>query len=141
MSDPYVVIELAGPPRGKGRPRFSVRGGFARAYTPAATRHYESSLSDAAIEAMAGRQPLDEALTVSLRAYMPVPTSWSRKKQLAALAGDIMPTGKPDFDNLMKTVDALNQIVWRDDSLVVTVEFMKCYDARPRLLIAVYKWF
>ena len=47
MTEPYVVIELDGPPRGKGRPRFSTRGGFVRTFTDKDTKAYESRLKDA----------------------------------------------------------------------------------------------
>jgi Holliday junction resolvase RusA-like endonuclease len=141
MAEPYVTIELPGPPRGKGRPRFAVRGGFAAAYTDSKTRDYEAKLKAAAIAAMLGKNPLDEALGVSLTAYMPIPESWSQKKRAKALAGDIVPTTKPDADNLYKMTDALNKIVWRDDALVVSAACMKFYCERPRLIVSVFRWF
>ena len=156
LAEPYVVIELAGPPRGKGRPRFSSRGGFTRVFTDKATVEYENRLKDAGIAAMQvmGLQPLDEAISIDIRAYVPVPESWSKKKRAQALAGDIMPTSAPDFDNVTKIVDGLNHhpprfkgdkekrpIIWKNDSQIVVSQFMKIYDARPRLSIAVYRWF
>ena len=47
-----------------------------------------------------------------LTATFPVPTSWSRRKREAALTGTIQHIKKPDCDNLLKCVDALNQVVW-----------------------------
>lgn len=144
MSEPYVVIELEGPPRGKGRPRFSTRGGFVRAFTDKATVDYENCLKAAGIAAMAARslKPLNEAITVRIRAFMPVPESWSTKKRAAALAGDIAHTSRPDKDNLEKAaLDGLNGITWVDDSQVIGGDFLKLYDERPRLRIEVYRWF
>lgn len=155
MAEPYVIIELAGPPRGKGRPRFTARGGFARAFTDKATADYENRLKEAGIAAMSvmGLPTLDEPLGVRVWAYMPVPESWSAKKRAAALAGDIMPTGKPDADNLSKVIDGLNHhpprhrgdkekrpIIWRDDANIISLHVMKIYDERPRLLVEVYRW-
>ena len=73
---------------------------------------------------------------------MPVPASWSARKTQKALAGRIVPTGKPDWDNFAKLAgDALNKIVWRDDSLIVLGQGMKVYSATPMLRVSVWKWF
>lgn len=104
-----VVIEIAGEPRGKGRPRFARSG---HTYTPAATRSYKSAIRYAAQEQMNGQPPFEGALEMVLTATFPVPTSWSRRKREAALTGTIQHIKKPDCDNLLKCVDALNQVVW-----------------------------
>ena len=129
-----ITIELPGEPRGKGRPRFT-RAGIA--YTPAKTRSYEASLSWTAAAAMKGAKPLEGPLVLIVEAYMPIPMSWSGKRQRMAAAGDIRPTTRPDFDNIMKTLDGLNGIVWRDDAQVVDVRCVKAYSERPRLRITV----
>ncbi len=147
------AVRLDGPPIGKGRPRTRVINGYATIYTPSATRKFENALKTAGIKAMAGRAPLDEAVSVVIHAHMPVPPSWSAKKRAAALAGDIMPTGKPDWENIAKTLDGLNcypprfkgdrekrPLVWRDDSMIIAAQFMKRYSDRPRLEITVWKW-
>ncbi len=164
MAEPYVVIELPWPvdaqgrtrATGKGRPKFSTHGGFVRAYTPAKTRVFENSIKMSAIAAMgaAGLEPLNEALGVEMLAYIPIPESWSRKKRAAAIAGDIMPIGRPDFDNLAKLVDGINHyppqfagdkakrpIIWQDDANIVSAAVMKFYHEQPRLVIRVYRWF
>lgn len=153
MPEPFVVVVLPGAPKGKGRPRFSTIGGFARAYTPKETRDYENALKAAGIAAMAGRPHLDEAVSVAIRAYVPVPDSWSQKKRAAALAHEIMPTSKPDLDNIEKLTDGLNHhpprfkgdkekrpIIWRDDSQIVAKQSIKMYSDNPRLEIAVFRW-
>ena len=130
-----IVIELAGTPVAKGRPRFSRRTGTA--YTPAKTRSYEAQLKFAAESVMQGRPPLQGALRVEVQAMMPVPASWSKKKTAAALTGEIRPTVRPDWENLAKTLDALNQVVWRDDAQIVAGEVHKTYSDRPRLIVKV----
>lgn len=136
MSAPFpIVIRLAGEPQGKGRPRFARATG--RAFTPAATRSYESALRLAAQDAMGEHPPLEGPLFVTLTASMPIPASWSKKKQAAALAGGIWPETKPDADNLLKTIDALNEVVWRDDKQAVVATVVKIYSARPELRIVV----
>jgi Holliday junction resolvase RusA-like endonuclease len=108
------------------------------AFTPAATRKYESHLRLAAQEAMAGRAPLDGPVKVRVVAAFPVPASWSRRKRADALAGIIRPTVKPDADNLIKCVgDGLNAVIWRDDSQIVTASIAKIYSDRPALRIEI----
>lgn len=141
MSGPFVTIRLDGPPRGKGRPRFGRRGSFVAVWTDKKTAAYEELLAAAGIDAMKREPPHLRALTVRIEAGMPVPVSWSLKKQAAALAGDICHIGKPDFDNLAKCVgDALNKIVWKDDSQIIGCYFRKYYSVDPGLTVSVWDW-
>jgi Holliday junction resolvase RusA-like endonuclease len=131
-----VVIELPGEPRGKGRPRFIRSTGHA--YTPQTTRNFEAQLKFAGQLAMKGAPPMEGALKVEILAAFSVPASWSKTKQTRAYAGTVRPTGKPDFDNIAKCVgDALNHVVWRDDSQIVTATVSKRYSVNPRLHIEV----
>ncbi len=130
-----IIIELAGEPKGKGRPRFVRKTGIA--FTPTATRNYEAGLRLAAQDAMAGRAPLDGPVIVTIDAFFPVPASWSRKKREAALAGSLLPQSKPDLDNLMKGLDSLNEVVFRDDKQITDATVRKRYSDRPRLRIEI----
>jgi Holliday junction resolvase RusA-like endonuclease len=107
------------------------------AYTPEKTRSYEAELKFAAVQQMQGRAPLLGPLVVTMVAIFPIAPSWPKKKQAAALAGDVRPIGKPDADNLLKTLDALNQVVWRDDSQIVTAQITKRYGATPGVTVCV----
>lgn len=137
-----ITITLAGEPRGKGRPRARIaksKAGaqFVTVYTDAATRSYESLLRDAAQVSMVGLPLCEGPLKVKVAAFFSVPQSWSRKKREQALSGIVRPTGRPDCDNLCKVVDALNGIVWRDDSQIVQFFISKSYADKPGLLIEV----
>jgi Holliday junction resolvase RusA-like endonuclease len=132
---PLVTIRLAGVPEGKGRPRFARATG--RAFTPAATRSYEAALRFAGQEAMGARTPIDGALAITIIAALPIPESRSKAWKTAAIAGTEHPTVRPDFDNLAKVVDALNQVVWIDDKQVVSALIVKIYSDRPALTIEV----
>lgn len=134
MSAP-IVIRLDGEPEGKGRPRFARATGHA--YTPAATRKYESALRLAGQDAIGRRAPIDGALSVVVEARFPVPASWSGKKRRAALAGLVLPTIAPDADNLLKMLDALNMVVWRDDRQIVEATVRKVYADKPALVVMV----
>lgn len=132
LADP-IKITLPGAPRGKGRPRF----GNGRTYTPDATRRYEDELRKVASEEARGRPPMEGPLSVCIEARMPIPSSWRVKDKEAAKAGDVRPTSKPDADNLMKVIDALNDIVWRDDAQIVDARVIKIYSEHPALVIDV----
>jgi Holliday junction resolvase RusA-like endonuclease len=138
--DPSLLVRVVvpGPPRGKGRPRAAVIAGRARIYTPHVTAAEEGAVRLFASQAMAGRSPITEAVDFRLCAYMPVPASWSRTKRAAALSGALMPTGRPDLDNVSKLVmDSFNELVWRDDTQVVNFSAWKRYATEPRLVIEV----
>ena len=129
-----IIIEIAGEPRGKGRPRFARSG---HTYTPAATRAYELAIRFPAQQQMDGRLPLDGALELVVTATFPVPTSWSRRKREAAIAGTLPHVTKPDVDNLLKVVDALNQITFADDKQIVRAVVVKRYGDRPCLRLEI----
>lgn len=111
-----LVFSMSGDPRGKGRPRASVRGGFARMYTDAKTRTYEADVAAAVRAVMAGRAPLEGPLSVSLRVRLSPPKSMSKRQRAAVLSGQEPYFGRIDCDNAAKAIlDACNGIAWRDD--------------------------
>lgn len=130
-----IRIVLAGDPVAKGRPRFSRKTGHT--YTPEKTRRYEDQLAWAAQVEMAGRPLLEGPLRLTFLSFIGVPASKSKKWREAALCGEIMPTGRPDWENLAKVIDALNRIVWADDSQIVSGQVHKRYSDRPRTEITV----
>jgi Holliday junction resolvase RusA-like endonuclease len=133
-----VTFTVPGVPIGKGRPRVSTFAGRARMYTPAKTASYEGLIAHEARLAMDGQTLMLGAVQVVLDIAVPVPASWSKKKQAAALAGTVRPTGKPDIDNTAKAIfDGINQVVWRDDSQVVSVTATKRYSEVPGVAVHV----
>lgn len=133
--DQPVMIVLDGEPRGKGRPRFSRKSGVA--FTPPETRKYETDLAWAGRAAMRARNPLDGPISVSIVAYMPIPSSWPKWKQAAARARELRATGKPDVDNIMKMLDSINGIVFKDDSQITQAIIRKEYSDKPSLHIEI----
>jgi Holliday junction resolvase RusA-like endonuclease len=134
-----VKFKVPGTPVGKGRPRVSTRGGkFARMYTPEKTASYENLVALAAQEAMVGRNLIDGPVDVELVILLPVPASWPKKKQAAALQGQVYPTKKPDIDNVEKAIfDAINGVVWHDDVQVCDVSKRKRYAEVPGVHVVV----
>lgn len=138
-----IRITVPGPPKALARNRTRIvnrKGGgqFVANYMPAESAKEQSSIRKFAYDAMGSRAPLDGPIDLRVVAYMPITPSWSQRKQMAALADQIRPTGRPDFDNLVKNLaDAFKGIVWRDDTLVTEGMIWKRYSDRPRLLIEV----
>ena len=107
-----------------------------RSYTPAATAKAELDIGWAAKTAMriGGHILYECPVTLSFLAAFPVPASWSKSKKAMALEGKIAHSGKPDIDNILKMIDGLKGIVWKDDSQVVHIgDCLKCYSEIPRL--------
>lgn len=111
----------------KGRPRMTKRG---HVYTPDKTRRHESDLKLWATKQMNGRKPMDCPLFVRALFFLERPKT-SRRHH---------PTVKPDLDNFIKCLDALNGICWEDDSQIVRIEAQKLYamdQAGPRISILI----
>jgi Holliday junction resolvase RusA-like endonuclease len=132
-----LFIELAGVPRGKGAARITNAGGRPRSYENESTRNYLTQVRRAGADAMEGAAPLDGPIEVWIEARMQVAGSLSKKNRARALAGQLRPTVKPDWDNFGKVCDALNGIVWVDDKQIVEGHVRKVYSDRPGLRIEV----
>jgi Holliday junction resolvase RusA-like endonuclease len=129
-----IQIEVPGDPVPKGRPRVAMRGRFAQIYTPKETVDYEKLVRSYAAVSMGGGALLEGPLLVTLTAHVPIPQSWSAKKKAAA----VYPISRPDTDNFLKAaLDALNGIVFADDSQVTDIIASKRYSGEPRLSIRV----
>ena len=130
-----VVFTIPGPPRGKGRARIGRIGSHARMFTPAKTVAYEGLVALAGRAAMSRAgvaEPMGDAVACVVHLDCQVPASWSQRKQRAALAGEVLPTSKPDADNVVKALfDGCNGVVWRDDAQVVDLRVVKRYAVMP----------
>jgi Holliday junction resolvase RusA-like endonuclease len=87
---------------------------------------------------MAGKLPFDTPVTLNLLCEFPIPPSWSKRKQAAALRGEIRFGKRPDGTNLQKLVeDALNGIVFVDDALIDRWSGRKIYGLQPKIVVTV----
>lgn len=137
-----IVICLAGEPQGKGRPRSRIvrkpgAASFVQTYTPGQTRKYEDQLRLAAQAVMGEAAPVEGPVFLTLTATMPIPASMSKKDRAKAISGELWPTKKPDFDNLVKVTDALNKVVYSDDKQVVVGTVVKIYGEKPSMRIVI----
>lgn len=129
----------------KGRPRFARATG--RAYTPAKTQGAERTLAGelgaatkVGTTAREREWPADGPLELELVFHLPIPASWSKRKQEEARRGLLRHTSRPDVDNLGKLVmDAANGILWRDDSQLVLVTLSKRYAMAPGTAVTLYR--
>lgn len=138
-----VSFMVPGEPVAKGRPRFGIRksrdgGSYVSVRTPDKTVIYENQIKLEYREQTGGfKFPDDAMLEIEIEAYFSIPKSASKKKRAAMLIGDIRPTKRPDADNVLKCVDALNGIAFRDDSQIVRAVVDKFYDTTPRLIVTI----
>jgi len=117
-----LEFTIYGDPVAQGRPRFSSRGGFTKAYDPKESREAKGYAKFILADTMRKKdyKVLDEACIFSVKIYRKIPKSYSKKKHVQCANGTLRPTTKPDLDNYIKLVkDAMSGIVWRDDSIVV----------------------
>ena len=123
-----VTYLVEGNPVGKGRPKFARRGNFVSTYTPTKTRDYEDLIKDSARQAMGSAEVLETPVTVAIYITVPIPQSYSKKRTEACLSGSERPIKKPDIDNVAKCfLDAMNEIVYKDDTQVLTLHITKVY--------------
>ena len=120
----FVVF---GEVRGKMRPKASSFGGHAKVYTPSKQIEYENWVRLCYQEAYPDAKPMEGPIRARISVWMRVPKSASKKKREAMLAGDIKPTKKPDLDNCIKQLDALNGVAFVDDSQIVGITASKRY--------------
>jgi Holliday junction resolvase RusA-like endonuclease len=138
-----IKIFIPGQPQGKERARSRIitsRSGkqFTSHYTPSKTRAHEKRIAQLAAEAMQRRMIIDGPVELELKMAFEVPASWPQWKRDMALRGEIVPTVKPDSDNIEKSIkDGMNKIVWLDDCQVTETRKMKFYAERPGVLVYV----
>lgn len=131
-----ISFSVPGEPVGKGRPRFTRTG---HTYTPGKTESYESLVRLAYGECGMVFQK-GVPVRVRITACFSIPKSASKKKRAMMIAGDIVPTKKPDFDNIQKIIcDALNGVA-DDDSQIVKADIEKVYSTVPHVEVNVAAW-
>lgn len=77
-------------------------------------------------------------LEISILALFPIPQRASKKLKKLMLNGDILPTKKPDSDNMIKVIlDALNGVCYHDDNQICKVNFVKIYAENPGVKVRI----
>ena len=131
-----VTFVVEGKPRGKGRPRFTMRSGYPTAYTPKETAEYEKQIRDAYLAE--GGELHNGGIGIMVSAFYPVPKSATKKDRMAMLDGETFPLVKPDVDNILKVVcDALNGVAYPDDSHILQAVVQKHYASEGYIRVTV----
>ena len=75
-----------------------------------------------------------------ITAYCGIPKSAGKKKRVDMMSQLILPTKKPDADNIVKVIaDALNRVAYHDDAQIVRLNYRKVYDETPRVNVVIEK--
>ena len=129
-----MVFVIKGEPKGKGRPRFTKTG---RVYTPAETSRYEELVRLSYLN-MAKGYKFTSPVRVTIKAFCKPPKGKSKKVVEDMLNGRILPTKKPDADNVAKIIlDGLNKVAWDDDTQVVDMMVTKRYSEDPMVAVII----
>jgi len=127
-----MKIEIDHEPVPQLRPRATRIGNSIRLYDPKKVSLYKTFVKYAGKQQYKG-DLLTSPLSVEIIFYRPIPKSESKKRKLLMESKEILPIVKPDIDNYTKAVlDALNDVVWKDDSQIVELVAKKYYSEKPR---------
>lgn len=139
-----LKFEVAGEPVAQARPRVVRTKKGVRGIDPAKSKNYKAWVKCCALNAFRKletketKKLLESPLKVKLFIYRSIPTSDSKKLKTQKQNNDVLPTVKPDIDNVFKAVtDALNGIIWQDDRQIVNAEIAKRYSSIPRVEIEI----
>lgn len=128
-----IIFTIKGEPRGKGRPRFTKNG---RVYTPTETIQYENLVALGYRNSAKGYK-FTSPVRVTIKAFQKPPKK-SKKVVEAMLNGRVLPTKKPDLDNIAKIIlDGLNKVAWDDDTQVVEMMVIKRYAEDPLVAVII----
>tara|TARA_Y100000310_G_scaffold290528_1_gene317805 strand:+ start:674 stop:1234 length:561 start_codon:yes stop_codon:yes gene_type:complete len=157
---PLVFFDVPGEPRGKGRHRDApvwLKGGKLKTvwkktkqglrefpvmtrYTDEKTRAYEGLVIKIAKLVMRAKESTRFPVAVDITIRVPITPSWPQWKKEAALNDLLMPTDKPDDDNVVKAIkDGLNEVVYHDDCQSVSLNVQKIFDVNPGVGVEVYE--
>lgn len=112
-----------GQPRPQGSKRAFVVNGRAvmTESNKAGHKDWRATVSQAALDAMAGRPPVDGPLAVTVTFALPRPKSHPKGRRT-------WPVTRPDVDKLVRAVnDSCTHIVWKDDSQIVSMHVAKVW--------------
>lgn len=113
-----IRFMVPGLPFSKGRPRFKRIGNFVSSYTDNKTRAAEAEFLKHALSS-APSVPLECPLKVSIKFIKIKPKGYKKSENFWYK--------RPDLDNMIKGLDALNGVFWKDDSQIISINAEKCF--------------
>lgn len=132
-----IEFVVPGEPVGKARLRHTRNG---HTYTPEKTTSYENLVKLMYSQKYKGISfDADTPLSISIAACMTIPQSASKTKADMMRQNILLPTKKPDCDNIAKIIcDALNGIAYPDDKQVVNMHVTKSYCEFPHVQVLIW---
>jgi Holliday junction resolvase RusA-like endonuclease len=120
----FIPVE----PTGMARPRFSRFGG---SYKDKTQRNREKEL-DGYLRLYAPKSPVNGPVSVETLCCMSIPMSVSKRRRESMLGLFVLPTKKPDLDNMAKQLfDALTRCeFWGDDAVACELIARKIFSAQ-----------
>lgn len=117
---------MAGTPQGKARPKFCKIRERTIAYTPKQTIQYEQKIKTSYKDVKGVKFPKGTPLKVDITAFFDIPSYKAKWIKELMLEERILPTKKPDSDNIIKIIlDGLNGVAYFDDCQVCDIIFAK----------------
>lgn len=120
-----IAFDVMGKPEPQGSAKAFVVAGRARITSDNNGLHFwRNTIADAARKRMEGLPLADKGVALVVKAEYRLSRPKSAPKRV------IHQTTKPDLDKLIRaTLDALTEVVWRDDAQVVRISASKGYAA------------
>lgn len=139
-----ISFTVPGEPRGKARPKVTrTKAGKSLTYTPDKTIAYEELVRQRFLQASGGwKFPPASPLIIFVSAFYGIPKSYTKRQRSEIIKGDLLPTKKPDFDNIFKILcDALNGIAYADDAQIVRASIRKNYtEGSPHVEVSLFEY-
>lgn len=133
-----IRFTAPGPPKGKQRPRVCRINGKSITYTPKQTTEYEKKIRASYKRLKSEKFPQGVPLKINITALFPIPKKFNKEWRQTALNGKILPTKKPDSDNIIKIIlDGLNGVAYHDDAQICKVNFEKRYAEIPEVKVTI----
>ena len=137
----YVFAIRTAKPLPKKRPKASTASGFVKFYNPQSKDEMDFKLN---IKRKIGNaKPLEGPVFVDMLFLMRRPKihyGTGKNEGTLKSSADVFHVKKPDEDNLLKFIkDAMNKLVYRDDSQVVGAFTWKEYSQDTGVIVKVYE--
>jgi len=133
-----IEIIIPGKPIAKKRPRFARRGKYVTTYND---QEAEEGKFLVHVRQQFDGQPFSCPLDVKMFCFMPRPKDhYGTGRNLGKLkkSAPVLPGKKPDIDNLVKfALDCMNDVVYLDDSQIVSILAVKAYGGTPKTIIQI----
>ena len=133
-----IKFTVPDPPKGKQRLRICRINERNITYTPKQTTEYEKLVRASYNSVSKVKFQKDKPLEISIISLFSIPQHTSKNLKKLILNGEILPTKKPDSDNVVKAIlDALNGVCYHDDNQICKVNFVKIYAENPGVKVRI----